>query len=102
LGVYVNAFHRRQVNHQPAIDGRAPCHVVTATTNSHLEAQLAREADGIDHVGHATTSGDQRRTFVYQAVVDFSRFLVAGVRGLQELSRERVGKLCRSVGNGWN
>jgi hypothetical protein len=34
----VNSFHRRQVDHQSAIDGRAPCHVVTATANRHFEA----------------------------------------------------------------
>jgi hypothetical protein len=38
FGIDVNSFHRRQVDHQSAIDGRAPCHVVTATTNRDFEA----------------------------------------------------------------
>ena len=73
-----------------------------ATTNCDFEAQLAREVDGIDHVGHATTSGDQRRALVHQTVVDPSRFLVPHVRRLQELPRERAGKFYDGVGNGWN
>jgi hypothetical protein len=55
---------------------------VAAAANRHLEAQLACEVDGIGDIGHATTSGDQRRAFVHQTVVDPSRFLIAHVRGL--------------------
>ena len=90
LGIDVNALHRRQVDHHPAIDGRASRHVVAAAANRDLEAELARELDGIDDVGHAAASGDQCRALVHQSVVDLSRFLVAGVRRLQELSPEGV------------
>ena len=38
VGVDVDAFHRRQVDHQPAIDGGAPGHVVAAATDRHLES----------------------------------------------------------------
>jgi hypothetical protein len=38
LGINADSFHRRQVNHQSAIDGGAPRHVVTAATNRHFEA----------------------------------------------------------------
>ena len=93
FGIDVNPFHRRQVDHQSAVDGRAPCHVVTATTNRDFEAQLAREVDGIDHVGDATASGDQRRALVHQTVVDPSRFIVACVRRPQELP----GETCRKI-----
>ena len=86
LGIDVDAFHRRQVDHHPAVDGRAARHVVAAAANRDLEAQPAREIDGIHHVGHAAASGDQCRPLVDQAVVDFSRFLVARVRRPQELS----------------
>ena len=90
LGIDVNALHRRQVDHHPAIDGRASGHVVAAAANRHLEAKLAREIDGIDHVGHAAASGDQRRPLVDQSVVDLPRVLVAHVRGLQELPPKNV------------
>ena len=102
LGIDVNAFHRRQVDHQSAIDGRASRHVVTAATNRDFEAQLAREVDGIDYVGDATASGDQRRALVHQTVVDLSRFLVARVRRPQELPGERAGKFSGNLGNGSN
>ena len=92
FGIDVNSLHRREVDHQSAINGSAPCHVMTATTNCDFEAQLARVVDGIDHVGDATTSGDQRRALVHQTVVDPSRFIVACVRRSQELAGERAGK----------
>jgi hypothetical protein len=95
----VNAFHRREVNHQPAVDGRAPGHIVTATTNRQFEAQLAGEVDRIDHVGHATTSGNQSRMLVHQTIMNPSGFVIPRVRGLQELPRERVGKLYDCPGN---
>ena len=102
FGIDVDSLHRREVDHHSAIDGRASCHVVTAATNRDFEAQLAREVDGIDHVGHATTSGDQRRALVHQPVVDLSRFLVACVRRPQELPGERAGKFTDDLGNGSN
>ena len=101
-GIDVNAFHRQQINHQPAVDGRAPRYVVAAATDRHLKVHLSRESDGVDNVGHATTSGNQCWAFVHQTVVDFPFLLVARIGGLQELPRELAGKLDNSVGNGWN
>jgi hypothetical protein len=92
FGIDVNPFHRRQVDHQSTVDGGAPCRVMAAATNRDFEAQLAREVDGIDYVGDATTSRDQRQALVHQTVVDPSRFIVACVRRPQELPRERAGK----------
>ena len=100
LGIDVDALHRRQVDHHPAIDGRAPRHVVAAAANRNLEAEPAGEIDGIHHVGHAAASGDQCRPFVDQSVVDLPRVLVAHVRRLQELSSEGCGKLGGSAGDG--
>jgi hypothetical protein len=34
---------------------------VTASTNRHVEAKLARMVDGIDHIGHTSTLGDHCR-----------------------------------------
>jgi len=98
----VNSFHRRQVDHQSSIDGRSPRHIVTATANRDFEAELAREVDGIDHVGDATAFGDQCRALVHQAVMHPSRFIVACVRRPQELPGERSGQFTGDVGNGWN
>jgi hypothetical protein len=78
----VNAFHRRQVDHQPAVDGRTPRHIVAAATDRHLETQLSREVDGVDDVGDATASSNQYRAFVHQTVVDFPCLLVARIGGL--------------------
>src|SRR5262249_7673040 len=37
-GIDVNPFHRREVDHEPAIDGGATRHVVTAAANRHFKA----------------------------------------------------------------
>src|SRR5262245_35156156 len=59
----VKAFHGRQVNHYPAIDGRASCHVVAAATNRDQKAEPGREIDGIHDIGHTAASVDQCRPF---------------------------------------
>ena len=42
LRVDVDALHQRQVDHQAALGGRAPRHVVAAAAHRDLEAPLAR------------------------------------------------------------
>ena len=59
---------------------------ITAATNGRLETKLLRNADGVGDVGHAATSGDQRRPFVDQAIVNGSGFFVGRVARLEELS----------------
>ena len=78
----MNAFHRHEVDHQPALDGRASRHVVSAATDRHLKTQFSREIDGVDYVGHTTAASNQYRTLVHQTVVDFPCLLVAHIGGL--------------------
>ena len=51
LRIDVNAGHRRQVDHQAAVDRRAPRDVVTAAANRDFELLLARQLDRVDDVG---------------------------------------------------
>jgi hypothetical protein len=71
---------------------------VAAASDGHFEAQLARDVDGVDDVGHATASGDQCGAFVNQSVVDLPCLLVTRVDGLEELAREPAGKFADGVG----
>src|SRR5207245_5926863 len=48
VGIDVNAFHPRQVDHQSALYGRPPRHIMTAATDCHLKAQLSREGDSVN------------------------------------------------------
>jgi hypothetical protein len=73
---------------------------MTPAANRDLETELTPELDGVDNVGHAAAAGNQRRTLVHEAIMDPSRLIVAGIAGLQQLPRERVGKFPRGVSNG--
>ena len=56
----VNALHRRQIDHQAAVDRRPAGDVVAAAAHRDLEAERARQLDGVDDVGDAAAAGDQR------------------------------------------
>lgn len=99
LGIDENALHGCDIDHQATVDGRSPGNVMAATANRRFEAQPLREVDGTGHVRRTATSRYQRRAFVDQPVVDPSRLVVVGVRGLQELAGERFGKFRRRLGN---
>jgi hypothetical protein len=84
----VDAFHRRKVDHDAAVDSRASGHIVAAATNGHLELKLAGHSDGVRDIGHAAASRDQRRPLVDQTVVHFPGIVVSGVTRLEELTQE--------------
>jgi hypothetical protein len=44
----VDAFHRRQIDHQPIVDNCAPRPIVAAAMDCHLKIQRSREVDGVD------------------------------------------------------
>ena len=52
-----------------------------------------------DTSARLTASRNQRWTLVHQPIVNPSRFLVAGIAGLQKLSAEAVAKIRRRSGN---
>jgi hypothetical protein len=99
-GIQMNTLHGRQVDHHPAVDGGAARHVVAASAHGSLEAQLARDRNGVDHVGDPAASGDEGRALVDEAVVNLARLLVAGIRGLEELAGEGRSELRHGIGDG--
>jgi hypothetical protein len=91
-GIDVNTLHRRQVDHKPAIDGRASRHIVAAAANRDFKVQVLRKLDGADNVGHAAGASNQYRVFVHQPVVNLPGIVKAHIGGLKQLARERAGK----------
>ena len=85
-GVDVDPFHRRQVDHQAAVDRRPPRDVVAAAADRDVEVQRARQLDGVGDVRHALAARDQRRPFVDEAVVDAAHLVVAGIGRLKKLA----------------
>ena len=69
------------------------------TADGDFEAECAGDTQCSDDIGDAIAACDQRRSLVHQAIVYSARFLVAGVRRLQNLSFEASGKLCRGFGD---
>ena len=68
LGLYctaapvgVNAFHERQVDHEPTLDSGSPCHVVCAAANRDLQPEFLSQIDTIDYVGHAPAASNESR-----------------------------------------
>ena len=67
--VDVDAFHRRQIDHQPAIDDGRSGDIVAAAADGDFEVERARQLDGVGDVGDAMAAGDGGRPLVDQAVV---------------------------------
>ncbi len=88
----VDAFHRRQIDHHAAIDGRPSGHVVTAAADGDFEIERTRQLDRVSDVGRTEASRDERRTLVDQAVVHAAGFVVSRVGRLQQLSGECRGE----------
>jgi hypothetical protein len=93
-GVDVNAFHQRQIDHQPIVYGRASGDVVTAAAHGDFEPARASEAHRICNVRHSQAPGDQRRPLIDKAVVNFSHIVIRRGTGLDKLAEECLGKFC--------
>ena len=77
--VDVDSLHRRQVDHQPAVDGGMTCDVVPAATDRDLEIERSGQLDGIAYVGNTTAACNQRGTLVDESIVNAPRVLVIRV-----------------------
>ena len=92
LRIDVNALHERQVDHQAAVDRRAPRDVVTASPDGDFELSIARHLHGIGDVGQTAAAGDERRPLVDETVMDLPGFVITCVARAKELSGERAGE----------
>jgi hypothetical protein len=86
--VYVDALHRRQVDHHSVVDSGPPADVVAAAPDGDLEAEAPGQPHRVGHVGSPLATHDEGRALVDQPVMNAPGLVVPGVRGLQQLSRE--------------
>jgi hypothetical protein len=91
--VDLDAFHRRQVDHEPVVAERLPADSVATGADRDEQVALAREAHSRDHVGNACAARDAGRTAVDRAVPDPAGGVVAGAGREQQLSAERFAEL---------
>ena len=84
----VNSLHRREVDHQSAVDRSTAADVVAATADRNLEVRCAREIYCIGHVGRAVAPRDERGSLVNQAVVHAPGVVISRIGRLQQMARE--------------
>src|SRR5262245_25578431 len=87
-GIDMDPLHRRQVDHEPVVDGGPTGHVVAATADGHFQIQRPGELHGVGYVGGAPASGDERRALIDETIVNTPSLFVAGVARLEELAGE--------------
>ena len=89
-GIDVDALHRREVDHQPAVGDGGAGDVVPAAADRELPALLARGVDRADDVRRPAAAGDQRGPPVDQPVVDATHLVVGRISRLENLSGEAL------------
>jgi hypothetical protein len=81
LDVDLDVAQLREVDDHRAVADRVPGDAVPAAAHGDGKLVLAREADGLDHVGRPGDADDERRPAVDHAVPDAARLVVPGVAG---------------------
>ena len=71
------ARHRREVDHEAVVAQGVAGHGVASAPHRRRKLLLAGEPHGGDDVGHARTTGDERRTAMDVAVPDLAGLVVA-------------------------
>jgi hypothetical protein len=89
LGIDVDAFHGRQVDHQAAVGHRLAGDLVAAAAHRDLEFPFPGEVDGVDDIGGGQAAGDQRRALVDEPVVDVPGIVIAVAARLDQRPAER-------------
>ena len=82
--VHVDSLHRREVDHQPAVDGGMTSDVVPAATDRDLEIERPGNLHGIADVSNTTAACNQRGALVDEPVVNAPRVLVIRVCRLEQ------------------
>src|SRR5581483_11667416 len=74
---------------QPAVTRGVAGDAVSAAADRHHELVVARELDRPNHVGLASTAGDERRLLVDHRVPDTPRLVVAWLARCEQLAMQR-------------
>ena len=98
LRVDLDRLHRREVDHDPVVDGAEAAAVVAAAADRQRQVVLGGEADRPGDVVGVRAAGDQRRAAVDHRVVDGARLGVGRVVGTDQLAAETAQLLARGLG----
>ncbi len=77
VGIDLHRFHRRQVDHEPALADGIARDVVAAAAHGQEQIVVPRKAHRQRDVGRAGTAGDQRRAAIDHGVPDGAGLVVA-------------------------
>jgi hypothetical protein len=104
-GVYADALHGREVEHQPAVAHRLAGDAVPAAADGERQVVGAGELDPPDHVGHPQAADDKGGAPVHHAVEDRPSGVVAVVLGANQLApytgrKPPDGRLIEGLGQG--
>ena len=91
--------HDRQVDQQAVVDDSVSGDPVPAATDRGEQVRLAREADRLDDVGLACTSGDEAGSPVDVRVPDPPGVLIPLVAGLQDLAIQALSEIGDTPGH---
>jgi hypothetical protein len=84
--IYENLPHSGKVNHQTVVTERTAAHVVPAAPNCRQKIVRASEVDCCNHISNAGAPGDHLGVFSDAGIPDLTRFVVANIRGLENLT----------------
>ena len=83
-----DAFHGRQVDHQPAVAEGTARDVVTAATNRYQNVIGSSEIDRIDNVGDTGAAGDEDGSFVDHRIKTCACLVVSVVARTQQVTTQ--------------
>src|SRR5579863_903550 len=87
-GIHRYRLHQGKINHYPALDAGTSADVVTAATNGDFQSMFTSKFNAGGYVGLVSTSSDECRVFVDQAVVQGTNVVVILVTWLESGPRK--------------
>ena len=91
--------HRREVDHDPAVDRAETGAVVATAADSDGEVVCARDLECGDDVHDVVAAGDRRRPLVDHGVVDGAALVITCIPGADHLPVHARGELAHGRGN---
>ena len=88
-GIDADAVHRREIDHQPVVDGaQARRRCGRRRGWPARSVVVAGEVDRGDDVGDVVAADDERRVLVDHRVVDVARLVIAGIAWLDDIAAQ--------------
>ncbi len=84
--IHTDAFHGREINHQPTVAESIARDVVTAAANGHQHTIGSSKIDRMDNVGNTDAAGDESRSFVDHHIKTCAGFVVSIVARTQQIT----------------